>query len=65
MKRELQVGQQVKVRGLDMRCKQTVEVVRIVEILPADHPKREHYDCVTEGPSGVQVFNNSDRFLFV
>ena len=59
----MKVGQEVKVRGLDMHCRPTIEVARIVEVLEEGHDKRARYDCVLLGRDGVKVYSNSEGHI--
>ena len=69
-KTRLAIGEQVKVRGLNMRCEPTLEIARIVEILepPVNHgvsPRTGEVaisDCVIEC-GGVRIMACSESFI--
>ena len=52
-------GERVKVRGFDMRCKHTIELVSFVRYLTGN----AHFDCVVESRSGVKVMSDSSKFV--
>ena len=66
----MKTGQQVKVRGLNMKMVPTIEISRIVEILPSvkecpPSPVTGHvtkYDCVIEH-NGIKMFADSRDFI--
>ena len=68
--RSATVGEQVKVRGLNMRCEPTVEIARVVELLdpPIDHGvsprtgKNTISDCVIKC-GGVKIMACSASFI--
>jgi len=66
---KIKIGQQIKVTGLDMDCYPTIEIARIVRILP-EHKECEpsvtgkivSYDCVIEH-DGIKMFADSRDFI--
>lgn len=61
------VGTQVKVAGLDMQCRRTIETMRIVRVLDETDPKYGFYDCVLQGceKNSPKILSHSNQFLFV